>query len=165
VVPVGDAPAPRHYPAAMARSTARTPSGRPARITPRWLAHHLPEDYDRCVLVGRSHVCRRCLVLYPVAFAVMAVTRSWHPPPALDVALVAGLPLPGVVEFLAEHLGAWRHSPVRQVAVTLPLAVGLGRGFARYLDSPGDALFWSTVVGYGAVCGIGAWVRQRRPRG
>ena len=35
--------------------------------SPMWLAPHHPDQYDRCVTVGDRHVCRRCLVLYPVA--------------------------------------------------------------------------------------------------
>jgi hypothetical protein len=135
------------------------------RITPLWLAHHYPEDYDRCLVIGRSHLCRRCAVLYPVAFAVLAATLAWHPPAGVDVVVVAGLPLPAVAEFLSEHLGAVRYSPRRQVAVTLPLAVGLGRGLARYLGDHTDPLFWSVVVGYGAVCAVAAWMRQRRAGG
>jgi hypothetical protein len=141
----------------MARSPAR-----PTRITPLWLAHHYPEDYDRCVRIGRSHVCRRCLVLYPVAFVVMVATAGWEPAPALDIVIVAGLPLPGVVEFIAEHLGALAYSPRRQVALTAPLAVGLGRGLARYLTDRTDPLFWSVVIGYAALCGLAALVRWRR---
>ena len=142
----------------MARSPAR-----PARITPLWLAHHYPEDYDRCVRIGRSHVCRRCLALYPVAFVVMVATAGWQPPTPVDVVIVALLPLPGVVEFVAEHLGAVRYSPRRQVALTVPLAVGLGRGLARYLEDRTDPLFWSVVVVYALVCGLAAWYRWRRP--
>jgi len=135
---------------------------RPDRITPLWLAHHFPEDYDRCVRIGRTHVCRRCLVLYPVAFAVLAATAGWHPPTALDVALVAGVPLPGIAEFVAEHLGALRYSPGRQVAGTVVVAIGGGRGLARYFTDHADLLFWAAVVVYGAVCAAAAWARQRR---
>jgi len=131
---------------------ARAPA-RPARITPLWLAHHYPEDYGRCVRIGRSHVCRRCLVLYPVAFVVMVATAGWEPSTTVDVLLVAGLPLPGVVEFVAEHLGAVRYSPPRQVVVTVALGAGLGRGLARYLADRADPPFWSVVIGYGVVCG------------
>ena len=44
-------------------------------ITPIWLSHHYPEQYDRCVLVGRKHICRRCMALYPLSFLV----DRWHP--------------------------------------------------------------------------------------
>jgi hypothetical protein len=67
------------------------------------------------------------------------------------LALVA-LPLPAVVEFVAEHRGAVRYSPRRQALVTIPLAVALGVGFDRYLDRQTDPVFWSTVVVYTAIC-------------
>lgn len=135
------------------------------RVTPLWLSHHWPEDYDRCVLIGRRHVCRRCLVLYPLAFGVALVVAAIVPDVATApwTAWVTVLaPLPAVVEFVAEHLGAARHSPARQVAVTVPLGVGLGVGFARYLSDLTDPVFWGTVVVYGGVCGLAAIARVRR---
>lgn len=129
-----------------------------------WLAHHWPEDYDRCVRVGRSHVCRRCLVLYPVALAVTAaaVLVGSALPSTVTAAAVVVLPLPAVVEFVAEHLGRIRYSPRRQVAVTVPLAVGLGAGFARYLEQLTDPWFWGAVAGYGGVCLLAALSGRRR---
>lgn len=132
------------------------------RISPMWLAHHFPEDYDRCVRIGRTHVCRRCLVLYPLAAAVMllalgaGVDRSW-----LELALVV-LPLPAVVELVLEQFGVLSYAPRRQVAVTVPLAVGLGSGFAVYLDDQTNRVFWGVVVLYTAICGGAVWWRYRR---
>lgn len=128
------------------------------RISPMWVAHHYPEDYDRCVLVGRTHVCRRCVVLYPLAFAVMAagLVGTWAAGPLAAVALVV-LPLPAVIEFALEHRGRLSYRPARQMAVTVPLAVGLGIGFARYLRHPADWLFWAVVVVYTGVCVAAAW--------
>jgi hypothetical protein len=134
-------------------------------ISPLWLAHHYPDDYDRCVVIGRSHVCRRCLALYPVAFAVMALAlAAGRGPSAADPWLLVLLPLPSVVEFVLEHLGAIRHQPVRQVVLTVPLAVALGIGFARYLHRPTDPLFWAVVVGYAGICLVATVVGARRPR-
>src|SRR5262245_14917974 len=105
-----------------------------------WLAHHYPEDYDRCVRIGRSHVCRRCLVLYPLAFATMVVALAICAPTGSGSGVLAAamvvLPLPAVVEFVLEHRGVLRYQPARQIAVTVPLALGLGCGFARYLRAP-----------------------------
>src|SRR5689334_14235315 len=118
---------------------------RRGQVTAMWLAHHFPEDYDRCVLIGRSPVCRRCLALYPLAFAVMAAalaTGRTLTSPAFTAVMVL-TPLPAVVEFVLEHLGAIRYRPRRQIALSLLLAVGLGLGFARYLRHPGDVLFWT----------------------
>ena len=120
-----------------------------------WLAHHYPEDYDRCVVIGRSHVCRRCVVLYPIAAVVMILTLGWAPPSAVDVVLLVVLPLPALVELVLEQFDVLTYRPRRQVIVTIPLAVGLGRGFALYLDDHASLLFWGVVLVYSAI-GAGA---------
>jgi hypothetical protein len=135
---------------------------RPPLVTPMWLAHHYPDDYDRCVRIGWRHICRRCLVLYPLAFVVMAGTFGWRPPSVVDLVLVAALPAPMVVEFVVEHLGRIRYAPARQVALSALGAIGLGRGFARYLAEGTDPLFWSVVVIYGLIGTAAAWIRHRR---
>lgn len=128
-----------------------------------WLAHHWPEDYDRCVIVAGRHVCRRCLVLYPLALAVMLLALGGVRPSGWgEVAVLVLLPVPAVVEFVAEHVGRLRYAPRRQVAVTVPLAVALGTGFARYLERPGDPLFWAVVAGYGGLCLVVAVWSWRR---
>lgn len=122
--------------------------------TTMWLSHHYPEDYDRCVRLGRKHFCRRCLALYPVAMTVMIITYLTSPrQTSLDVLLLVILPTPAVIEFLLEQFGLIKYRPIRQVLVTLPLAVSLGRGLAIYLQHPTSLLFWGTVVFYGGVCG------------
>src|SRR5215203_2943093 len=87
---------------------------RPPRITPMWLAHHYPEDYERCVVIGRSHVCRRCAFLYPIAFVVMLATLGWHPDRAVDALLLLVLPLPALFELSLEQLGVLSYNPTRQ---------------------------------------------------
>ena len=42
--------------------------------------------------------------------------------------------------------------PGRQIATTVLLAVAMGRGFARYVENPGDLLFWGIVLVYGGLC-------------
>ena len=53
----------------------------PLADTPMYLSHHWPSDYDRCAVVGGMHICRRCLVLYPVALVAGLVVGigSWTP--------------------------------------------------------------------------------------
>lgn len=131
-----------------------------------WLSHHWPEDYDRCVRVGRSHICRRCLWFYPVCFAVTALTLAgtrW--PAALDPWLLALLPLPVVAEWWGEHLHLVRYSPVRQIVLTLIAAPAVGVGLARYLDSPGDTLFWTVVAAYAVLCLIPFVIGSRLAHG
>lgn len=127
-------------------------SYRPPRITPMWLAHHYPEDYDRCVVIGRSHVCRRCLALYPLALVVLIACLAVQPQRSLELGALVMLPLPAVVELVLEQLGVLRYSPRRQVAVTLLLALGLGAGFAIYLEDQLDRGFWAVVLLYTAIC-------------
>lgn len=135
----------------------------PQVLTPLWLSHHFPEDYDRCVVIGDRHVCRRCLVLYPLAFAVMALSSLGPWPGALDGWLLVLLPLPALVELVLEHLGAVRYQPARQIALTVPLAVALGRGFAIYVDDPTSRLFWGVVLAYGGIgVGTSLWAARRR---
>lgn len=123
------------------------------RRTALWLSHHWPEDYDRCARIGRSHVCRRCLWFYPACIATMVLAVAgirW--PIGLDPWLVALLPVPVVVEWWGEHLDLVEYSAPRQVTLTLLAAPAVGVGLARYLESPGDHLFWVVVGTYAAVC-------------
>lgn len=137
----------------------RRTGSEPPPDTPLWLAHHASGQYDRCVVVGGRHVCRRCLVLYPVALSVLTlavVGLRWSA--ALDPWVVVLLPLPAVVEWWLEHLGRVRYSPTRQVAVTTLLGLGLGGALVRYLERPTDPLFWGVVLVYGGACaGIALW--------
>lgn len=124
---------------------------------PLWLTHHPPEQYDRCATIGGHQVCRRCLVLYPVALVAGIVSAvAW--PSGTDPWLLALLPLPAVVDWWLEHLGRSQYSRARQVAVTVPAGIALGRGFARYLADPADPWFWAMVVVYGGSClAIALW--------
>lgn len=125
--------------------------------TPLWLSHHHPPQYERCVRIGRRHVCRRCLVLYPVALLVAAASFSADLA-AADLWVLALLPLPTVIEWWLEHLGRIEYAAGRQTATTVLAAIALGRGFARYLDNPADLAFWAMVLIYGGSCAaIALW--------
>jgi hypothetical protein len=131
--------------------------------TPMWLSHHWPDDYDRCVRIRGRMVCRRCAVLYPVslvAAAVLGFVASW--PDWIDPWLLWLLPLPAVVEFVAEQLEAIRHSPTRLVVLSVPLGVACGRLYVRYLDDLGDGLVWSVVGVYGGLCLASLLLRMLR---
>ena len=125
-------------------------------ISPIWLSHHAPDEYDRCVTVGHTHLCRRCVVLYPITFAVLILARAgvrW--PTSLDVYLVLILSLPTVGEFVFEHVGLIRYRPRRQDLLTIPAGIALGVSFDRYLHNHTDPLFWATAVAY-SVAGFAA---------
>ncbi len=130
---------------------------------PLWLSHHHPAQHDRCWRAGRTLVCRRCTLLWPLAFAVMvaAGAGSWWPADA-DPWLLVLLPLPGVVEFVLEHFGVVRYSATRQLLLTVPVAVAIGRLLARYLHDPTDGLFWAVVWGYAVAMFAAAVVGHRR---
>src|SRR5262245_6513931 len=115
-----------------------------------FLSHHPPSQYDRCIRVGRHYVCRRCAVLYPLAFAVaIASLFGAHWPAAWDSTLLFLLPLPVTLEFVIERFGGIRYHAGRQMALTLLAAPALGRGFARYAVHPSDRLFWGMVLLFG----------------
>jgi hypothetical protein len=139
------------------------PSSFASRLGAVALSHHLPHEHDRCVLIGRRHVCRRCLVLYPIAFAVMFLTLAgfgW--PKSLDPVLFVGLPLLVAAEFIAEKLGLARYVARRQIAFTALAAPALGTGLARHIRSPFDGWFVAMVLGYGGACALAHAVASSR---
>lgn len=133
--------------------------------TPMWLSHHWPGQYDRCAVVGGLHVCRRCLVLYPLALVtgILVGLGSWWPH-GLDATVLWLFPLPGVVEFVLDNLGRIRYSPLRQVVLSAFGAVAAGVGYVRYLDHTTDRLVWTVVGVYTATCVAGVVVGQLRRR-
>ena len=44
--------------------------------SPLWLSHHPPHELDRCVVVGGRHVCRRCVLLWPLTFVAFALALA-----------------------------------------------------------------------------------------
>lgn len=130
-----------------------------------WLSHHWPSGYDRCAVIGGMHICRRCLVLYPVAFltAVAVGFGSWWPH-RFDAWVMWLFPLPGVIEFVLDNLRLIAYSSARQVALSALGAVAAGLGYVRYLDHTTDALVWSVVAVYTGVCLAGAVVGGLRNR-
>lgn len=136
----------------------------PTRDTPMWLSHHVEEQHDRCVRVNGFLICRRCLVLYPLS-AVIAVTwiriGGSHP---LDRLMCWGLVLPALIEFTAEQAGWTRHRPARLVAVTAVASLAIGRGVSRYLQRPGDVVFWVMVAEIVVVSCVGMTLGVRRRR-
>ena len=127
-------------------------------IRPMLLSHHYYGHEDRCVTLGRVHVCRRCMVLYPIAFAVLFLSAGgvgW--PTRFDQLLLLLLPAPVAIEYVLEQLGHLRYNARRQVLVTMVAAPALGRAFHRYLSQPDDASIRWVLAGYGGA-GIVAWL-------
>ena len=132
------------------------PGGDPVDLlpdTPMWLSHHWPPDYDRCAVVAGLHVCRRCLVLYPLALvAGIAISLGGWWDHAWDPWVLWLFPLPGVVEFVLDNLGVIAYRPRRQVALSSAGALAAGGGYVRYLDDLTDPLVWSVLGVYTAAC-------------
>jgi len=131
-----------------------------------WLAHHWPHRYERCSVIAGRHVCRRCLWLYSISVATLAVAAlgvsPW--PAAWDPTLVWLFSIPATVEFIGGELGWWRYHPRRQVVVTSVLGLAVGRGFHAELTSTGSWTFWGPTLVFGsawfAVAAV-SWLRGR----
>lgn len=125
----------------------------PMADTPMYLSHHWPEEYDRCQVVRGLHICRRCLVLYPLAIvtAVVVGLGSWWSH-RWDPWVLWLMPLPGVIEFVADNLRLIAYSARRQVVLSASGAFAAGVGYVRYLDNTTDGLVWTVVFTYGGMC-------------
>ena len=140
-----------------------SPTSFRARLGSIALSHHLPHEHDRCVVVGSRRVCRRCLVLYPIAFATMFITLAgfgWST--SLDPVLFFVLPFPVAAEFVAEKLGTLRYSAQRQIVLSAIAAPALGTGLARHIRVPFDGWFVAMVLTFGGVCAIAHVVATSR---
>lgn len=129
-----------------------------------WLSHHWSGEYDRCTIIAGRHVCRRCLVLYPIALTVLAVSffglQPW--PENLDPWFIWLLSIPATLEFLAEKLRDVSYNPTRQVVVTVLVALAVGRGFAHEFDDQWSWLFWGPVLVFGGIWFAAAVTKVQR---
>lgn len=125
--------------------------------TPMWLAHHHPGERHKCVNIAGRHVCRRCAVLYPLSIAVALATVFGLRIEPAEVAIMWLAPVPLVVDWVAEHIGLWVHSPRRQVAVTALASWPFGIALARHAADPFEPRATTAIVVYGAIC-LAAWL-------
>lgn len=118
-----------------------------------WLAHHWPDGYDRCVVIGSRHVCRRCLALYPLTLVVLVLTSAgvdlW--PAGADPWMIWLLCVPATAEYVADALRLTGHRPARQVVATLLVALALGRGLAYEFEARWSAEFWGPLLAFGTI--------------
>lgn len=135
----------------------------PVADTPMYLSHHWPDQYDRCAVVGGLHICRRCLVLYPVALVtgVLISLGSWWPD-GLNPLVLWLFPLPGVIEFVLDNLRLVDYSPVRQIWLSGLGAIAAGVGYSMYIQDTFDATVWAVVAVYTTVCVLSVIVGHRR---
>lgn len=87
----------------------------PAPLRPVWLSHHDEREADRCVRIGRAHVCRRCLAIYgafvPALIAMLTVWRDQLEPRDVSAALtLTGL---AAIDFVLVVRRRLDYSPLR----------------------------------------------------
>ena len=118
-----------------------------------WLAHHWPDHYERCAVIAGRHVCRRCLILYPltiaVALAAVAGVLLW--PRRFDPELIWLLSIPGTLEYVAEQLGLLRYRARRQMIATALTAIPLGRGMSYEFEHRWSWYFWGPLLVFGTI--------------
>jgi hypothetical protein len=128
-----------------------------------WLAHHWPDAHDRCVELWGRRVCRRCLVLYPLALLAAVVIVLVEPPSGVLVAMIWILPAPVALEWVLEHLGRAEHRPRRLVATTALAAPALGAAFALHAQQPFRISVVAPVVAWTSICLAASLWRAARP--
>jgi hypothetical protein len=112
------------------------------------LAHHRPEEYDRCYVVGSVHLCARCAGLYPALLLLLALQLTGLVGPLrAEWAVLFLLPLPAIFSWARRRLtGAAGSNPVATVTGGL-LGIALGRGLFLYLYDHWSVSFWAQAAG------------------
>jgi hypothetical protein len=112
------------------------------------LAHHRPEEYDRCYALGGVHLCARCAGLYPALALLLALQLTGIVGPIrAEWAVLYLLPVPAIFSWARRRLtGAAGSNPVATVTGVL-LGVALGRGIFLYLHDHGSVAFWAQAAG------------------
>ena len=105
-----------------------------APLRPVWLSHHSAHEADRCVLVGRTHVCRRCLAMFAgFVPAVVLLLSPWRDDlQAGDLGLVLALTITAGLEFAQVATGRMAYSARRVLGLS---------------PFPGMVLAWLGVTG------------------
>jgi uncharacterized membrane protein len=134
------------------------------------LAHHHPEEHYRCVQVAGWPLCSRCLGLYPVLLATLALELGSQSARAaaarpLDLVLLYGLPIPALVDYGLGCLGA-RGSNLARLLTGALLGVSLGHGLHIYFRHPASLLFWIQIAALAIPAAlllvVGTRARRRR---
>lgn len=121
--------------------------------TPFFLSHHSPAEYDRCWRVGGLHLCARCLGLYPVLVAAVALQVAWRAPLThpLDWPLALPLVLPAVLDWAASRFWpVWGSNALRTLTGVL-LGLALGRSLYVHLRAPFPPLLLAQAAVVGAL--------------
>ncbi len=145
------------------RKTARADEERASL----WLTHHWADQYDRCAVVGGRHVCRRCLVFYPLSALLVLLSFvgvvPW--PDSWDTAVIWTLSVIGSFDFVLEQLGFAPYRPRRQIGATVLIGVAFGRAAGIELQDRWSAQFWTPLLVFGALwLASAAWGNRHRFR-
>lgn len=130
-----------------------------------WLAHHWPEHYEeRCVLIARHQICRRCAALYPLGLLVALLSTvglvPW--PGSIDPYAIWILSIPATLAYCAEALGLIQYSPKVQVSTTLLAALAFGRALGYEFQQRGSSQFWGPIVVFGLIWFVFTAIGMRR---
>lgn len=127
------------------------------------LSHHTPDERYRCyapVVFGRRvHLCARCLGIYPgIALGVLAALFGL--PTVADIAVVAFLPIPALLDWAATTFTDRRgHNALRTASGgLLGFAYGVGL-VSLFVD--GDVRVLAVGVVYAAIAGVLLAVSRR----
>jgi uncharacterized membrane protein len=137
-------------------------------VTPLWISHHRPEHYGRCVRLAGLHVCARCLGVYPMLFAALALQIAFRA--ALrgpwDPWMALALPVPALVDWALGRFRPASGTNARRLLTGALLGASLARTLYLHLRWPGHPLamaqFLALLAAAVVVEGARLW-RRRRP--
>lgn len=119
-----------------------------------WLAHHWPDHYaERCVTIGKHHVCRRCAALYPlgVLVAILSFNGLTPWPTSIDPLPIWLLSIPATLAYCAEAIGLIKYDPRVQVGTTLLAAVAFGHALSYEFAQRWSPEFWGPICIFGGI--------------
>lgn len=114
-----------------------------APLGPLWLSHHYRCDADRCVSIGDTYVCRRCLAMFAGFFAALALfVGTSFEAQAGDIAFVLGMTGSAAYEFVQVVRGRLAYRARRVLVVSPFVGVVLAwLGVTGFRDGFGPAHF------------------------
>ena len=137
------------------------------------LAHHRTPHLDRCVRIGRLHLCARCLGVYPVLVGAFGVQlwlhgrfpallrgRDWEP------YLFAVLVTPALIDWIRGRIDPTSGTNGIRILTGALLGLGLARALYLHARAPftPPSLWMLVYVGAGALIGL-AYARAHRDPG
>jgi hypothetical protein len=127
------------------------------------LAHCLPTENDRCLLVEikgqHVHLCSRCVGVYPALGLGMWARLSDVPlPDWLAHAVALGLPLVGGLAWVVEEAGLRLPKAVRVVSGAC-IGLGTGHVLGEHCRSPWPGELLHLGIGFAVVLAVGLAAR------